>query len=140
MEIDDLPKDKKIILFDGVCNLCNASVQFILKRDKMDRFRFVALQSVLGQKIINHIGIDTKKADSLILYEPGKAYYSKASAVLKITKELGGFYNLMSVLTVLPKAIQNYIYDYIAKNRYRWYGKKDTCMFPTPELESKFLQ
>ncbi|PZQ80818.1 MAG: thiol-disulfide oxidoreductase, partial [Flavobacterium johnsoniae] len=85
----NLPQDKKIILFDGVCNLCDSSIQFIIKHDKKDIFRFVALQSEIGLEIIKHIGIDTSKIDSILLYEPGKAYYYKAQAALKIAKELG---------------------------------------------------
>lgn len=139
MEIDELPKNKKIILFDGVCNLCDSSVQFIIKNDKKDIFRFVALQSDLGKKIINYIGINFNKIDSILLYEPEKAYYYKAEAVIKILKLLGGFYFVFSIFSIVPKSITNYFYDYIAKNRYKWYGKKESCMLPKPELKSKFL-
>jgi len=135
----DLPKNKKIILFDGVCNLCDSSIQFIIKHDKNDLFRFVALQSDLGQEITKYIGVDITKTDSIILYEPGKAYYYKAEAALKIAKELGGIYRAISWFSILPKSISNIVYDYIAKNRYKWYGKKDVCMIPTPELKAKFL-
>lgn len=135
----ELPKDKKIILFDGVCNLCDATVQFLIKRDRKDIFRFVALQSELGQEIINYIGIDTSKTDSIILYEPGKAYYYKAQAALEIASEIGGFYSLLSVFKVLPNGLSNAVYDYVARNRYKWYGKKDACMLPTPEMKAKFL-
>lgn len=139
MEIADLPKDKKIILFDGVCNLCNNSVQFVIKHDKKDIFRFTALQSDLGQKIIKHLGIDTKNIDSIVLYEPNKAYYYKAEAALKIINEFGGIYFLLRVFSLFPKSIANAVYDYVARNRYRWYGKQDACMVPTPELSAKFL-
>lgn len=135
----DLPKDKKIILFDGICNLCDSSIQFIIKHDKNDVFRFVALQSDFGQEIIKYIGVDISKTDSIILYEPGKAYYYKAEAALKIAKELGGIYVAISWFSILPKTLTNSVYDYIAKNRYKWYGKKDACMIPTPELKAKFL-
>ena len=135
----DLPRDKKIILFDGVCNLCDSSIQFIIKHDKNDIFRFVALQSDLGQKIIGYIGVDISKTDSIILYEPGKAYYYKAEAALKIAKELGGVYIAISWFSAFPKFFNNSVYDYIARNRYKWYGKKDACMIPTPELKAKFL-
>jgi len=137
--MEGLPKDKKIILFDGVCNLCESSVQFIIKHDKKDNFRFVAIQSDLGQEIIKHIGIDITKTDSIILYEPSIAYYYKAEAALKIANELGRIYSILSLFSVLPNAITNYVYDYIAKNRYKWYGKKDACLIPTPELKAKFL-
>ena len=135
----NLPLNKKIILFDGVCNLCDTSVQFIIKHDKKDVFRFVALQSELGQEIIKHIGIDISKTDSIILYEPTIAYYYKAEAALKIAHELGGIYGLLNLFSVFPKSLLNSIYDYIAKNRYQWYGKKEVCMIPSPELKAKFL-
>ena len=137
--MENLPENKKIILFDGVCNLCDSSIQFIIKHDKNDIFRFVALQSDLGLEIIKHIGVDVTKTDSIILYEPGNAYYYKSEAALKIVKELGGIYSVISWFSILPKGLTNSVYDYIAKNRYRWYGKKDACMIPTRELKAKFL-
>jgi len=137
--VQNLPQNKKIILFDGVCNLCDSSVQFIIKHDKKDVFRFVALQSELGKEIISHIGIDSKNIDSIVLYEPGIAYYYKSEAALQIAKNLGGFSLLGTFLKVIPMGIRNRLYDYIAKNRYKWYGKKETCMFPTTELKSRFL-
>jgi predicted DCC family thiol-disulfide oxidoreductase YuxK len=137
--MENLPVDKKIILFDGICNLCDTTVQFIIKHDKEDIFRFVALQSDLGKDIIKHIGVDTSKTDSIILYEPGRAYYYKAEAALKIAKELGGIYLLFNAFSVFPNWLSNKIYDYVARNRYRWYGKKEECMIPTPEMKAKFL-
>jgi predicted DCC family thiol-disulfide oxidoreductase YuxK len=139
MEISELPKEKKIILFDGVCNMCESSVQFIIKHDKKDVFRFIAIQSDLGQKIIKHIGIDTSKTDSIILYEPGISYHYKAEAALFIAQDLSGIYSLLGYLNFIPNLIKNTVYDYIAKNRYKWYGKKEACSIPTPELRSKFL-
>lgn len=136
----NLPSNKKIILFDGVCNLCNSAVLFIIKRDANDVFRFVALQSKLGQEIYNYIGVDPSKMDSIILYEPGLAYYYKSEAALKIASQLGFFYSLSTVFKIIPAKLRNHIYDYIAKNRYRWFGKKEQCMIPTKELKSKFLE
>ena len=136
----NIPKDKKIILFDGVCNLCDTAVQMIIKHDKKDVFRFVALQSDLGQEIIKHIGIDTINIDSIILYQPGIAYYYKSEAALEIAKNLSGVFYLATVFSIFPTAFNNYIYDYIAKNRYKWYGKKETCLIPTKELQGKFLE
>jgi predicted DCC family thiol-disulfide oxidoreductase YuxK len=136
----NLPKDKKIILFDGICNLCDTAVQMIIKHDTKDVFRFVALQSDLGQKIIKHLRIDTKKTDSIILYQPGIAYYYKSEAALEIAKSLGGIYYFGSLFSIFPISFNNYIYDYIAKNRYEWYGKKESCMIPTKELQAKFLE
>lgn len=136
----NIPKDKKIILFDGVCNLCDTAVQMIIKHDKKDVFRFVALQSDLGQEIIKHIGIDTINIDSIILYQPGIAYYYKSEAALEIAKNLSGVFYLATVFSIFPTAFNNYIYDYIAKNRYKWYGKRETCLIPTKELQGKFLE
>lgn len=137
--MENLPQDKKIILFDGVCNLCDATVQFIIKHDKNDIFRFVALQSDLGQEIVKHIGLDISKTDSIILYQPGHAYYYKAEAAFKIARELNSIYSFISIFTILPKWLSNKGYDYIARNRYKWYGKKNECMIPTPEMQAKFL-
>ncbi|WP_348797177.1 thiol-disulfide oxidoreductase DCC family protein [Flavobacterium adhaerens] len=135
----NLPPNKKIILFDGVCNLCNSAVQFVIQHDKNDIFRFVALQSELGQEILNYIGIDSANIDSIILYEPGVAYYYKSSAAIQIAKHLGGFWHFGTVFKIIPNGIRNLLYDYVAKNRYKWYGKKESCMIPTPELKVKFL-
>jgi len=137
--MESLPKDKKIILFDGVCNLCDASVQFIIKHDAKDIFRFVAIQSELGQEIIKYLGIDTSKTDSIILYEPGIAYYYKAEAALRIARELKSWHSILYGFMFIPDGIKNSVYDYVAKNRYKWYGKKESCMIPTPELKAKFL-
>lgn len=139
MEISELPQDKKIILFDGVCNLCNSSVHYVIKRDSKDVFRFVSLQSDLGQKILNHIGIANQKIDSIVLYQPGIAYYYKSTAVIEISKSLQGFFNYGLLFRLLPSFWRDKLYDYIANNRYKWYGKQESCMIPTQELKSKFL-
>ena len=110
MELQDLPENKKIILFDGVCNLCDDSVQFIIKKDKKDIFRFVTLQSALGVTILKHIGVSTQNIDSIVLYEPGNAYYFKSEAVLKIAKSFGGLYTLLSVFSFFPKALNDTIF------------------------------
>lgn len=136
----NIPKDKKIILFDGVCNLCDSAVQMIIKHDTKDIFRFVALQSDLGQKIIQHLGINIQKIDSIILYQPGFAYYFKSEAALEIAKNLGGIFYFFTLFSILPTSFNNYIYDYIAKNRYKWYGKKEACLIPTKEIQAKFLE
>lgn len=134
-----LPLNKKIILFDGVCNLCNYAVQYVIKYDKKDVFRFVALQSELGIEILEYIGINNKNIDSIILYEPGRAYYYKSTAALEIAKSLGGLFTFGTLFRIIPTEIRNYIYDYVAKNRYKWCGKQESCLLPTPTLNSKFL-
>lgn len=139
MEINELPKNKKVILFDGVCNLCNNFVQYVIERDKKDLFVFASLQSEIGEKILKHIGVDRSKTDSIILYEPGVAYYYKSAAALQIAKNLGGFPAMLYPFIILPKFFRDPVYDYIAKNRYKWFGKKESCWIPTPELKAKFI-
>ncbi len=136
----DLPKHKKLILFDGICNLCNDTVLKIIKNDKKNVFLFAALQSEIGQKVIEELKIDFVKVDSIILYEPGVSYDIKSNAVLKIANDFGGLWNLTYVFWVLPESVRNIIYDYIAKNRYKWFGKKESCIIPTPKLLNKFLK
>lgn len=130
---------KKIILFDGICNLCNSAVQYIIKRDKNDEFRFATLQGEIGQQLINERTIDTSKLDSIILIEPGIAYYSKSTAALKISQSFGGFWKMAYVLKLIPRQLRDIVYDWVARNRYGWYGKKEKCMVPTPELKTKFI-
>lgn len=130
---------KKIILFDGVCNLCNGAVQFIIKRDKKDVFRFAALQSEIGRKLVSERQIDTFHIDSIILIDPGVAFYIKSDAAMEIAQEIGGVWSLIGLFKWIPTRFRNIVYDFIANNRYKWYGKKDQCMVPTPELSAKFL-
>ncbi|MEW5675338.1 DCC1-like thiol-disulfide oxidoreductase family protein [Flavobacterium enshiense] len=138
--MEKLPKNKKIILFDGVCNLCDATVQKVIKVDTNDNFRFVPLQSELGKEIISYIGIDIQKTDSIILYEPGIAYHIKAEAAIEIAKTIGGIYALLGIFSVFPNWLKDIGYDFVARNRYKWYGKKESCMMPTPEIKAKFLE
>lgn len=137
--LDTLPKNKKIILFDGVCNLCNSSINYVIDHDKNDTFRFVALQSDLGELIQEYIGIENKSLDTIILYVPDEAYYIKSTAAIKVMREFLGFWKLTQIFLILPSPIRDLVYNYIAKNRYRWYGKKESCRIPTPELKAKFL-
>ncbi|GAB2770084.1 thiol-disulfide oxidoreductase DCC family protein [Salinimicrobium soli] len=135
----NFPENKKIILFDGVCNLCNWAVQLVIKNDKNDTFRFAPLQSDIGLQIINERGIDTANLDSVILIEPGVAYYHKSTAAIEIAKHLKG-YSWLRIFKPLPEGLRDSIYQFIARNRYKWFGKKDSCMIPTPELRSLFLK
>ena len=137
--LSKLSKHKQLILFDGVCNLCNNTVQYVIKHDKNNMFMFAALQSDIGKQVINEFNIDATKVDSILLYSKEKGISYKSSAALKIANGLGFPYNLMSTFFIVPPFIRNWVYDYVAKNRYKWYGKKDTCMVPTPELQVKFL-
>lgn len=135
-----MPINKKLILFDGVCNLCNNFVQFVIEKDAEDIFRFASLQSETGKRLIDERGIDTNTLDSVVLIEPGVAYYIKSDAALQVGMNLKGYRNLSKVLNLIPNGLRNIVYDFVARNRYRWYGKKDQCMIPTPELKAKFLE
>ncbi len=134
----NLPKHKKLILFDGVCNLCNASVLYVIKRDKKDLFRFVPLQSSVGKQIIKKFNINSTLTDSILLYESGQGVSYKSTAALKIASKLTFPTNLLSIFIIIPSLFRDWIYNFIAKNRYKWYGKKEQCMIPTPELKAKF--
>lgn len=137
----ELPKDKKIVLFDGVCNLCNGTVNFLIKRDKKDLFRFASLQSETGQALLRERNIDPLSEDSIVLVEPGIAYYLRSDAALEIAESLGFPWKMLGVFKiVLPRTIRDHIYDLIAKNRYRWFGKQDQCALPSPSLKVKFLE
>lgn len=140
MEIQDLPINKKVILFDGICNLCNSWVQFVIEKDKKNQFVFASLQSEIGQKILIHTGIDKMNIDSLVYYNPGVEYQYKSNAAIQILKDLGGLASLSYGFIILPRFFRDKIYDFIAANRYKWYGKQDSCWIPTPELKSKFLE
>ena len=135
----NLPQNKKIILFDGVCNLCNSAILKVIKHDSKDNFVFTPLSSETGRKIIEHLKIDISKIDSIILYEPELAFYIKSSAALKIMNDFGGLWKLNNIFWIIPNPIRDLVYDFIARNRYKWFGKKESCMIPTPELRAKFL-
>ncbi len=131
-------KNKQIILFDGVCNLCNSSVNFVIDRDKKDVFRFAALQSEEGRHVLLNLTVTKDYLDSIVLVKNDKLFF-KSSAALLIAKELPGLWPLLTVFFIIPRFLRDIIYDFIARNRYRWFGKKVECRIPTPELKSKFL-
>jgi predicted DCC family thiol-disulfide oxidoreductase YuxK len=128
-----------IILFDGVCNLCDGVVQFVLKKDKKARFRFAALQSESGTALLKQFGLPTNVYNSFVLVESGRAY-QKSDAALQVLKGLGGVWILLYGFIIIPRPIRDFIYDWVARNRYRFFGKKDECMLPTPEIRARFLK
>ncbi len=128
----------KIILFDGVCNLCNTSVNFVIRKDKKDCFRFAALQSDIGKEYTTKYNINSTETDSILLVDKDKVYL-KSTAALHIVKSLSGGYPLFYGFIIIPVFIRNWVYDYVATNRYKWFGKKESCMIPTPELKAKFM-
>ncbi len=134
----ELPDNTAIILFDGVCNFCNSSVNKIIKHDKKNKFKFAALQSEIGKKLVQQYAINSSKTDSIILIENNIASI-KSTAILKIAKQMNGLYSLAYGFIIIPTFIRNAVYDFIARNRYKWFGKKDTCMIPTDEIKGKFI-
>lgn len=126
-----------IVLFDGECLLCEGSVQFIIKRDPELHFRFAALQSEIGQRYLAQG--PQLPADSFILIEQGQ-YYASSTAALRVVKRLKGLWPLLYVFIIIPPPLRNAVYRWVARNRYRWFGKRDACMMPTPEMRRHFLQ
>jgi predicted DCC family thiol-disulfide oxidoreductase YuxK len=127
-----------IILFDGVCNFCDSKINFIIRHDKRDYFRFAPLQSDIGKKYLAEHHINTSETDSFILVENGKTY-DRTTAALRIAKKLNGGWPLFYGFIIVPPFIRDIVYRIIAKNRYKWWGKKDSCMIPTPDVRAKFL-
>lgn len=127
----------QIILFDGICNLCNSSVQFILKKDQSGKFKFASLQGEKGQNLLIKHGLNTD-INSFVLIENGKSY-TKSSAALRVCKHLNGTCKIALVFFILPRFIRDYLYDIVAKNRYKWFGKQESCMLPLPEWKNRFL-
>lgn len=126
-----------IILFDGECNLCNSSVQFIIKKDPEGYFQFASLQGKTGQKLLKKCNI-YHEINSIVLIENDR-FYTKSSAALKICKKLEGIWKLCVIFQVIPPFIRNFFYDIVAKNRYKWFGRKESCMVPTLTVKKRFL-
>ncbi|HSZ34214.1 MAG TPA: thiol-disulfide oxidoreductase DCC family protein [Puia sp.] len=127
-----------LILFDGVCNLCNRLVRFIIKRDPSARFKFASLQSDIGYQWLNRFGLTNNAPDSVVLIKDEK-YYLKSTGVLKILRDLGSVWKVFYIFMIVPRPVRDFVYDMIAKSRYRIFGKRDTCMIPTPDLKDRFL-
>jgi predicted DCC family thiol-disulfide oxidoreductase YuxK len=132
--VDDYP----VILFDGVCNFCNGAINLLLKQDKKDIFRFAPLQSEAGQKLLVQYQIPQKGFESFVLIQNEKVY-QKSTAALKVLNKLPWHWKGLQMLWIIPKFISDAIYDFIAKNRYKWFGKKEECMIPSPEMRNRFL-
>ena len=127
-----------IVLFDGVCNLCNSAVDLIIRNDKKGQIKVAALQDQKTKELLKDYKINSDYLDSIILIRGEKVFY-KSRAALEITKNLKGLWPLLYVFIILPTFIRDPIYDFIARNRYRWFGKKETCRLPTPEERARFL-
>jgi predicted DCC family thiol-disulfide oxidoreductase YuxK len=127
-----------VILFDGVCNFCDGAINFVLKQDRKDIFRFAPLQSEAGQKILHQYKLPVKDFESFVLIDDEKVF-KKSAASLKVMNKLPWYWKAFQIFCIIPGFIRNAVYDFIARNRYKWFGKKEVCMIPTPEMRSRFL-
>ena len=139
MSVLDSQPEYPIILFDGVCNLCNSTVNFIIKRDTSRTFRFAHLQSETARSFFEKHQLFGKDVDSIVFIENDRIYI-KSTAVLRILRHLKIPYSLLFVFIIIPPVIRNAIYDFIAKNRYRWFGKSDVCIAPSDDIKERFLE
>jgi predicted DCC family thiol-disulfide oxidoreductase YuxK len=131
-------EEKQIILFDGVCNLCNGSVNFIIDRDSKNNFVFAPLQESRGQALQKQYGLPPEALDSVVLIKEGKVY-KKSTAALEIARQLNGWWKALYIFKIVPAFLRDLVYDLVAKNRYRWFGRADQCRLPTPELRARFV-
>lgn len=137
--VSNLNKFPAVILFDGICNLCNGAVQFIIKRDKNNTFKFASLQSASAKELLANNTIDPTSLHSIIFLK-GDSVFEKSDAVLEIVRLLPGAWRWLYFLKVIPAFLRDWIYTIVAKNRYRLFGKQEHCLLPSPELKSKFIQ
>lgn len=138
----DLPPlvgpDERVVLFDGVCNLCNGSVRFILRHDRRRVFRLAAIQSPEGQAIMNWFGFSAGMSGTMLLVE-GNRVFTRSTAALRIASRLPFPWGLAGAAWIVPRAVRDWAYDLVARNRYRWFGRRDACLVPRPEHEGRFL-
>jgi predicted DCC family thiol-disulfide oxidoreductase YuxK len=131
--------ENAIVYFDGECNLCNGAIQFLIQYDQSEKLLFASLQSKAGKQLLHSQELETEHFESMI-FSKGQKIYFKSDAALAICGEIGGFFNILRFFYIVPRPIRDYIYTVIAKNRYKWFGKRDQCMVPTPELRKRFLE
>lgn len=131
-------EDRLILLFDGVCNLCNGAVQFVIKHDPNKQFLFASLQSEAGQKLLQKFHLNTANFETFVLVE-NELVFTHSTAALRVAKRLDGTISLLYAFIIVPRFIRDSVYRLVSRNRYRWFGKKDFCMIPTPDLKEKFL-
>ncbi len=131
-------QNNHIVLFDGVCNLCQGSVQFLIKHDKKGQLKYASLQSKLGGKLLKQYKMDGENVDSIVFISNNKAY-KESTAAIKIAQKLNFPFNLLQVFWIIPLFIRNPLYRWVARNRYKWFGKEETCMLPSEEISARFL-
>lgn len=127
-----------VVLFDGVCNFCNGSVQWMIARDKKKRLRFAALQSAAGQKILRRFGLPPEGINSFLFIDNGKLFH-RSTAALRVARRLGGVYSFAYLAILVPAALRDAVYNIVATHRYQWFGKRDACIIPTPDVRALFL-
>ena len=127
-----------VVYFDGVCNLCNSAVNFLIDQDKQDRLKFASLQSEAGKAVLHRSGLPEADYDSFILVKNGQLF-QKSEAVLEVVRLLGGGWSLLYIFKMIPRAWRDWLYTQVAQNRYLWFGKRTQCRLPTPELRTRFL-
>ncbi len=128
----------RLILFDGICNLCNGAVQFVIKHDRKKQFLFASLQSDKGQEMLKKYDLPQNDFNSFVLIEDSRAY-TRSSAALRVAKQLSGGWKLVYGFIIVPKFIRDGVYKFISKNRFKWFGQRESCMMPTEELKGRFL-
>lgn len=129
----------KVVLFDGVCNLCNSSVNWLIDRDRSAQLKFSSLQSSYGQSVLNRYHIHGQQLETIIYLDEDKLYF-RSEAILRILKQLGGIYALAFAFMLVPRFLRDGVYNLVAKYRYRWFGKRDACRIPEPDLKDRFIE
>lgn len=137
--IEEKERGQSIVLIDGVCHLCQNITRYIVRHDHKRKFSFAALQSEAGSRLLRQGGLSESDWDSFVLVENGQ-YYTKSGAALRVMKGLGGFRSMAYAFIIVPKPIRDSIYSWVARNRYRWFGQSDSCLMPTKEIMSRFLE
>jgi predicted DCC family thiol-disulfide oxidoreductase YuxK len=127
-----------LILFDGVCNLCSALVQFVIRHDREAKFRFAAIQSEIGRKIYQSHGLDPADLQTFVFIADGKVVL-RSDAAIEVVSRFGGAWRIFAIFRLVPRVARDFVYSTIARNRYRWFGRKEVCMIPTPEIDERFL-
>jgi predicted DCC family thiol-disulfide oxidoreductase YuxK len=127
-----------VILFDGVCNLCNGSVQWVLLRDKRSVFHFAALQSETGARILQKFGLPADALNTVVLAFEDRIY-TESDAVIEVARRLGGVWRLLTIFKIVPRPLRNAVYRFVGRNRYRWFGKSESCLLPRPEWRARFV-
>ena len=128
-----------IVLFDGVCNLCSRSVTFIIEHEREPTIRFASVQSAAGARLLQHHGLDPTDVKTFVLIV-GATAYTRSTAAIRVARRLRGAWRLLAVLWIVPRPLRDLAYNLVARNRYRWFGRRDSCMVPTPALRARFIE